>query len=368
MAGRGVDIKLSDEVKELGGLAIIGTERHESRRIDNQLRGRSGRQGDPGVSQFFLSLDDNLLRIFGGEKIRNIMNRIGVKKGEFIDSKLVTRSVESAQKKVETLHYESRKHLLEYDDVANYQRKAIYEFRDQLIDKEYDIAAKIKENREEVVTFLLEDCEILDGLPSEDYDLDCFIKELAEVSGVELPKDILEGKEPAQIKSDVLEILEEIYEEKMKVFDTEQRVEVEKLIYLQTLDNMWRDHLYEMDTLKTGIGLRGYNQKDPLTEYKQESYRLFGDLIKKIKIESIKFIHRVEFNFNEEEQQQDNTELPSDAPINSTDTIEESNNNETTEPVVAAKKPKRNDPCPCGSGQKYKNCCGKSGPKKGLLA
>jgi preprotein translocase subunit SecA len=368
MAGRGVDIKLSDEVKELGGLAIIGTERHESRRIDNQLRGRSGRQGDPGVSQFFLSLDDNLLRIFGGEKIRNIMNRIGVKKGEFIDSKLVTRSVESAQKKVETLHYESRKHLLEYDDVANYQRKAIYEFRDQLIDKEYDIAAKIKENREEVVTFLLEDCEILDGLPSEDYDLDCFIKELAEVSGVELPKDILEGKEPAQIKSDVLEILEEIYEEKMKVFDTEQRVEVEKLIYLQTLDNMWRDHLYEMDTLKTGIGLRGYNQKDPLTEYKQESYRLFGDLIKKIKIESIKFIHRVEFNFNEEEQQQDNTELPSDAPINSTDTIEESNNNETTEPVVAAKKPKRNAPCPCGSGQKYKNCCGKSGPKKGLLA
>ncbi len=362
MAGRGVDIKLSDEVKELGGLAIIGTERHESRRIDNQLRGRSGRQGDPGESQFFLSLDDNLLRIFGGEKIRNIMNRIGVKEGEYIDSKLVTRSVESAQKKVESLHYESRKHLLEYDDVANFQRKAIYKFRDQLIDKDYDIGAKIKENRDEVVGFLLEDCEIIEGLPSEDFDLDCFIKELAEVSGVVLPKDILEGLEPNDIKQKVIEILEELYEEKMKVFDSEQRKEIEKLIYLQTLDNLWRDHLYEMDTLKTGIGLRGYNQKDPLTEYKQESYRLFEDLIKRIKIESIKFIHRVEFNFeepnNQNEKPQENLEQ------NETNQIEQEEN----KPQLNTKKPKRNDPCPCGSGLKYKNCCGKSGPKKGLLA
>ncbi|HHH20640.1 MAG TPA: preprotein translocase subunit SecA, partial [Nitratifractor sp.] len=305
MAGRGVDIKLSDEIKELGGLAILGTERHESRRIDNQLRGRSGRQGDPGESQFFLSLDDNLLRIFGGDKIRNIMNRIGVQKGEYIDSKLVTRSVESAQKKVESLHYESRKHLLEYDDVANYQRKAIYKFRDELIEPEYDIGAKIKENRAEVIDFLLQDCEIIEGLPSEDYDLDCLIKAVAEVSGVELPKEILESKEPQEIKEQLIEILENLYEEKMKDFDKEQRAEVEKLIYLQTLDNLWRDHLYEMDTLKTGVGLRGYNQKDPLTEYKQESYRLFTELIKKVKIESIKFIHRVEFNFEEEPQTQE---------------------------------------------------------------
>ena len=367
MAGRGVDIKLSDEVKELGGLAIIGTERHESRRIDNQLRGRSGRQGDPGESQFFLSLDDNLLRIFGGEKIRNIMNRIGVKEGEYIDSKLVTRSVESAQKKVEALHYESRKHLLEYDDVANFQRKAIYKFRDQLIDKDYDIAAKIKENREEVIGYLLEDCEILDGLPSEDYDLDCFINEVAEVSGVILPKDMLENKEPSEIKEEVLKVLEELYEEKMKVFDEEQRREVEKLIYLQTLDNLWRDHLYEMDTLKTGIGLRGYNQKDPLTEYKQESFRLFEDLIRKIKIESIKFIHRVEFNF-EEQQNQDSNESEQYEEIDADQEENVSIQEEQEESMVAGKKPKRNDPCPCGSGKKYKNCCGKSGPKKGLLA
>ena len=367
MAGRGVDIKLSDEVKALGGLAIIGTERHESRRIDNQLRGRSGRQGDPGESQFFLSLDDNLLRIFGGEKIRNIMNRIGVKEGEYIDSKLVTRSVESAQKKVEALHYESRKHLLEYDDVANFQRKAIYKFRDQLIDKDYDIAAKIKENREEVVGFLLEDCEILDGLPSEDFDLDCFIKELAEVSGVVLPKEILENKEPSEIKAEVLRVLEELYEEKMKVFDAEQRKEIEKLIYLQTLDNLWRDHLYEMDTLKTGIGLRGYNQKDPLTEYKQESFRLFEELIRKIKIESIKFIHRVEFNF-EEQQNQSNQESDELEDVEVKEIKDSSTNTPQEESIIGSKKPKRNDPCPCGSGKKYKNCCGKSGPKKGLLA
>ena len=359
MAGRGVDIKIDDEVKELGGLAIIGTERHESRRIDNQLRGRSGRQGDPGESQFFLSLDDNLLRIFGGDKIRNIMNRIGVKKGEYIDSKLVTKSVESAQKKVESLHYESRKHLLEYDDVANFQRKAIYKFRDQLIDPEYDISAKIKENRAEVIDFLMQECEILEGLPSEDYDLDCLINAIAEISGVELPKEMLENKEPNQIKEEVLKILEELYEQKMSMFDEAQRKELEKLIYLQTLDNLWRDHLYEMDTLKAGIGLRGYNQKDPLTEYKQESYRLFEELIQKIKKESIKFIHRVEFNFEEPIQNEEN---------NKEQNIEQNKQSEPKTPITGTKKPKRNDPCPCGSGEKYKNCCGKSGPKKGLLA
>ncbi len=362
MAGRGVDIKIDDEVKELGGLAIIGTERHESRRIDNQLRGRSGRQGDPGESQFFLSLDDNLLRIFGGEKIRKIMGRLGVKKGEYIDSKIVTKSVESAQKKVENLHYESRKHLLEYDDVANFQRKAIYNFRDQLIDPEYDIAAKIKENRSEVIDFLLQDCEIIDGLPSEDYDLDCLIKSVAEVSGVEFSKDMFENKEPEEIKEVILAALEELYEYKMQPFDAEQRKEVEKLIYLQTLDNLWREHLYEMDTLKTGIGLRGYNQKDPLTEYKQESYRLFEELIKKIKIESVKFVHRVEFNFQDEQQEQEvqAQEIQKETPKNET--------KEEKKPITGGKKPKRNDPCPCGSGEKYKNCCGKSGPKKGLLA
>ncbi|NPA28517.1 MAG: preprotein translocase subunit SecA [Epsilonproteobacteria bacterium] len=357
MAGRGVDIKIDDEVRELGGLVIIGTERHESRRIDNQLRGRSGRQGDPGESQFFLSLDDNLLRIFGGDKIKNIMNRIGVKKGEYIDSKLVTRSVESAQKKVEAMHYESRKHLLEFDDVANYQRKTIYSFRDQLIDPEFDLSNKIKENRREVIEYLMQDCGIVEGLPSEDYDIDCFIKALIDLTGIEFPKEMFENKEAKEIKEEILKILEELYEQKMSQLDEAQRKEIEKLIYLQVLDNLWREHLYEMDTLKTGIGLRGYNQKDPLTEYKQESFRLFEDLIKKIKTESIKFIHRVELNFSEPEVEEEEI----------TQQVKEEESKKEDEAIIA-KKPKRNDPCPCGSGKKYKNCCGKSGPKKGLLA
>ena len=362
MAGRGVDIKIDDEVRELGGLAIIGTERHESRRIDNQLRGRSGRQGDPGESQFFLSLDDNLLRIFGGEKIRNIMNRIGVKKGEYIDSKLVTRSVESAQKKVESLHYEARKNILEYDDVANFQRKAIYDFRNQLIDPEYDLAAKIKENRIEVIDMLMSECEILEGLPSEDYDLDCLIKAIIEYFTVEFPKDMLQNKDANEIKEEVVEMLENIYEEKMSLLnDNNFRKEIEKLVYLQTLDNLWREHLYEMDTLKAGIHLRGYNQKDPLTEFKQESYKLFEDLIRRIKKESIKFIHRLDVNSIINPQ---NSEEVDEQPA----ATQEETTPPKKEPIIGNKKPKRNDPCPCGSGKKYKHCCGKSGPKKGLLA
>jgi len=366
MAGRGVDIKIDDEVRELGGLAIIGTERHESRRIDNQLRGRSGRQGDPGESQFFLSLDDNLLRIFGGDKIRNIMNRIGVKEGEFIDSKLVTRSVESAQKKVESMHYESRKHILEYDDVANYQRKTIYAFRDQLIEPNFDIAAKIKENREEVISMLLEECEMIEGLPSEDYDIDCFINKLIDIFGIEFPKEMFEGKELEDIKKETLEILENFYEEKMANLDEATRRELEKNIYLQTLDKLWREHLYEMDTLKTGIGLRGYNQKDPLTEYKQESYHLFENLIRNIKKESIQFVHRVDLSYFEQAPQESHQEASSNDATSETKPQEESKESEALN--FSGKKPKRNEPCPCGSGKKYKNCCGKSGPKKGLLA
>ena len=194
MAGRGVDIKIDDEVRSLGGLMILGTERHESRRIDNQLRGRSGRQGDPGESQFFLSLDDNLLRIFGGEKIRNIMNRLGVEDGEYIDSKIVTRSVEKAQKKVENQHYESRKHILEYDDVANHQRKAIYAFRNQLLDPEFDIAAKIKENRAEYIDHLLTESEIFAGMPTEDFDVERLAALIKEELRIEVQSEQFKNK------------------------------------------------------------------------------------------------------------------------------------------------------------------------------
>jgi len=375
MAGRGVDIKLDDEVRELGGLYILGTERHESRRIDNQLRGRSGRQGDAGESQFYLSLDDNLLRIFGGEKIRNIMSRLGVEEGEYIDSRIVTKSVEKAQKKVENMHYESRKNILEYDDVANHQRKAIYAFRNQLLDPNYDIASKIKENRAEYINNHLMECEIFEGAPKEDYNIEKLSGLIKEELNVDIPAELFKDKERDEIFAIVTEKLEQHYEEKMSVINPDQRAEIESVLYLRVLDPEWRDHLYEMDVLKTGIGLRGYNQKDPLTEYKQDSYKLFQDLIKRIKFEAIKILHLVQFDFgSQEEEQQAVEEIKNELESSVEDTTlnqsyeEGEIVSEVTKPIKAAKKPKRNEPCPCGSGKKYKNCCGKSGPKKGLLA
>ncbi|WP_456432868.1 preprotein translocase subunit SecA [Nitratifractor sp.] len=376
MAGRGVDIKIDDEVRELGGLAIIGTERHESRRIDNQLRGRSGRQGDPGESQFFLSLEDNLLRIFGGDRIKKIMNTMGMEEGEYIESKLVTRSIEKAQKKVEQMHYEARKNILEYDDVANYQRKAIYAFRNQLLDPEYDITAKIDQNRQELVDSLLQEAEIFSGQPSEDYDLDRFTTLVRDYTGVEISPETLQGKDAEEIREETVRILKEAYEEKFGIFEPEQRKEIEKILMLQVLDTEWREHLYEMDVLKTGIGLRGYNQKDPLVEYKQESYRLFEALVRRIKFESLKLLYLVQFDFSAPEEELEAAEKMLDELAIDEDELISNEYQElpsdTTDaqhtPYVAPHKPKRNDPCPCGSGKKYKNCCGKSGPKKGLLA
>jgi len=374
MAGRGVDIKIDDEVRSLGGLYILGTERHESRRIDNQLRGRSGRQGDAGESQFYLSLDDNLLRIFGGDKIRNIMNRLGVEEGEFIDSKIVTRSVEKAQKKVENMHYESRKNILEYDDVANHQRKAIYAFRNQLLDPDFDIAGKIKENRAEYINHHLVECDIFDGSPKEDYNLERLVGVIKEELTIDIPLSALEGKERDEISQTLTEIMEAHYEEKFSVVHPDQRSEIESVLYLRVLDPEWRDHLYEMDVLKTGIGLRGYNQKDPLTEYKQDSYKLFQDLITRVKFEAVKILHLVQFNFTSEEEEQQaveeiKNELESsieEATFNQSP--EDNSSDKATSPITGTKKPKRNEPCPCGSGKKYKSCCGQSGPKKGLLA
>ena len=376
MAGRGVDIKVNDEVKELGGLYILGTERHESRRIDNQLRGRSGRQGDPGASQFYLSLDDNLLRIFGGEKIRTIMNKLGVEEGEFIDSKIVTRSVEKAQTKVENMHYESRKHILEYDDIASEQRKAIYKFRNNLLDESYDIDSKIRENRLEYVEHILLESEIYNGASEEDFNLEKLLNILREEVAIELELSTLEGKDYDELHELILEVLTHTYEEKMKALTPEQRSEVQRILYLQVLDPQWRDHLYEMDVMKTGIGLRGYNQKDPLTEYKKDSYNLFMSLVERIKYEAIKVLQVVQFNFEDAAEEQAKMEAQMEAMkdeleanLAMAETNEASSEEGTTQSEATfEKKPKRNDPCPCGSGKKYKQCCGESGPKKGLLA
>ncbi|MCQ2630879.1 preprotein translocase subunit SecA [Helicobacter pylori] len=370
MAGRGVDIKLTDEIKELGGLYIIGTERHESRRIDNQLRGRSGRQGDPGTSQFYLSLEDNLLRIFGSDRIKGVMEKLGLKDGEHIESKLVTRAVENAQKKVENLHFESRKHLLEYDDVANEQRKSVYKFRDELLDVNYDIGAKIAENREYALNQIFSKLKAFDHQNLSEEELLGLKNVLKEDFNAHVALEDLKKASP--IESFVAEKLKSDYEDKMKVLDSEQRSRIERIVYLQILDNAWREHLYTMDNLKTGINLRGYNQKDPLVEYKKESYNLFLEFIEDIKMEAIKTFSKIQFeseqdssdaeryldNFSEEREHESVTYRHEEA-------LDEDLN---VAMKAFAKTPKRNEPCPCQSGKKYKDCCAKSGPKKGLFA
>ncbi|WP_000588178.1 preprotein translocase subunit SecA [Helicobacter pylori] len=370
MAGRGVDIKLTDEIKELGGLYIIGTERHESRRIDNQLRGRSGRQGDPGVSQFYLSLEDNLLRIFGSDRIKGVMEKLGLKDGEHIESKLVTRAVENAQKKVENLHFESRKHLLEYDDVANEQRKSVYKFRDELLDANYDIGAKIAENREYALNQIFSKLKAFDHQNLSKEELLGLKNILKEDFNAHVTLEDLEKASP--IEKFVAEKLKSDYENKMKVLDSEQRSRIERIVYLQILDNAWREHLYTMDNLKTGINLRGYNQKDPLVEYKKESYNLFLELIEDIKMEAIKTFSKIQFE-NEQDSNDAERYLDNFSEEREHESItyrhEEALDEDLNVAMKAfAKTPKRNEPCPCGSGKKYKDCCAKSGPKKGLFA
>ena len=366
MAGRGVDIRINDEVRDLGGLYIIGTERHESRRIDNQLRGRAGRQGDPGMSRFYLSLEDNLLRIFGSDRIKAIMDRLGIDEGESIESRMVTRAVENAQKKVESLHFEARKHLLEYDDVANEQRKTIYKYRDELLDKNYDMSEKIAQNRVEYATNLLDTAEIFHGGLKDDYDIKNLCSIILADCGEEIDESELKGLEYNELVEKIAQILEVRYNEKMSVLNEEQRKDIEKILYLQVLDNAWREHLYQMDILKTGIGLRGYNQKDPLVEYKKESYNLFMELVGRLKTESVKTLQIVRFKSREEQEEQARMML--EASQNAENEPLNYNNQGEDENFTPEKKIPRNAPCPCGSGKKYKDCHGKSGPKKGIFA
>ena len=366
MAGRGVDIRINDEVRDLGGLYIIGTERHESRRIDNQLRGRAGRQGDPGMSRFYLSLEDNLLRIFGSDRIKAIMDRLGIDEGESIESRMVTRAVENAQKKVESLHFEARKHLLEYDDVANEQRKTIYKYRDELLDKSYDMSEKIAQNRVEYATNLLDTAEIFHGGLKDDFDIKNLCSIILADCGEEIDESELKGLEYNELVEKIAQILEVRYNEKMSVLNEEQRKDIEKILYLQVLDNAWREHLYQMDILKTGIGLRGYNQKDPLVEYKKESYNLFMELVGRLKTESVKTLQIVRFKSREEQEEQARMML--EASQNAENEPLSYNNQGEEENFTPEKKIPRNAPCPCGSGKKYKDCHGKSGPKKGIFA
>ncbi|HEF5378475.1 TPA: preprotein translocase subunit SecA [Campylobacter jejuni] len=363
MAGRGVDIKIDDEIRALGGLYIIGTERHESRRIDNQLRGRAGRQGDPGISRFYLSLEDNLLRIFGGDRIKSIMDRLGIEEGESIESRIVTRAVENAQKKVESLHFESRKHLLEYDDVANEQRKTIYRYRNELLDENYDIRAKISQNIAEYSANVMNDYMLDESGSNVNFE-NLKAKILYECSTQISEKDF-ENLSVIEMKDKLSQILENSYNEKMLRLEIKELRNIERILYLQVLDNAWREHLYQMDILKTGIGLRGYNQKDPLVEYKKESYNLFLELVNRIKFDSIKLLFSVQFNQEEAQNLENKANEENEKLLQSSVEMGASEDNLGE---AEFKKVPRNAPCPCGSGKKFKECHGKSGPKQGILA
>lgn len=363
MAGRGVDIKIDDEIRALGGLYIIGTERHESRRIDNQLRGRAGRQGDPGISRFYLSLEDNLLRIFGGDRIKSIMDRLGIEEGESIESRIVTRAVENAQKKVESLHFESRKHLLEYDDVANEQRKTIYRYRNELLDENYDIRAKISQNIAEYSANVMNDYMLDESGSNVNFE-NLKAKILYECSTQISEKDF-ENLSVIEMQDKLSQILENSYNEKMSRLEIKELRNIERILYLQVLDNVWREHLYQMDILKTGIGLRGYNQKDPLVEYKKESYNLFLELVNRIKFDSIKLLFSVQFNQQEAQNLENKANEENEKLLQSSVEMGASEDNLGE---AEFKKVPRNAPCPCGSGKKFKECHGKSGPKQGILA
>jgi len=353
MAGRGTDIVLGEGVAELGGLHIIGTERHESRRIDNQLRGRSGRQGDPGSSRFFLSLEDDLLRLFGGERLSGLMNKLGMKEGEPIEHKWVSKAIENAQQKVEAQNFEIRKQLLEFDDVFNEQRNIIYKQRREAI--EGNLRETVLAMIEDTVNNLISNFCSKDTHP-EDWDIEGLKKQIEQVFRTKLNFNELEldGLTLERLIKFITESLQKVYAQKEQSFGPENMRFLERYIVLQVVDSLWRDHLVAMDHLREGIGLRGYGQRDPLQEYKKEGFMMFSELIERIKEATVTNLFRVEIK-TEEELAALRPEGPEAMHLSHGE-------GETKRQPVRRKKRKigRNEPCPCGSGKKYKYCCGRN--------
>jgi len=355
MAGRGTDIKLGEGVADLGGLHILGTERHESRRIDNQLRGRSGRQGDQGSSRFFLSLEDDLLRIFGAEKISSIMDRIGIEENEPIEHRLVSKAIENAQKRVEGQNFDIRKHLLDFDDVMNRQRKVIYEQRRKVL-----IGDQLWADVEEMVEEIAED--LIPGYVGEkDHPDDWDLKGLDDMvyKQFSLRLNLAEkGREmnAQQITDHVIEAVKGHLRNKEAQFGQALMDYLIKMIMLQSIDNHWKDHLLGMDHLKEGIGLRGYGQKDPVREYQKEGYEAFMAMTERIKEDTIEKLCMVQVR-SEEDVDEIRDQAEEDYVLSRGVGGEE----EDVHTPVRREKEKvgRNDPCPCGSGKKYKKCCGK---------
>jgi preprotein translocase subunit SecA len=356
MAGRGTDIVLGEGVTELGGLHILGTERHESRRIDNQLRGRSGRQGDPGSSRFYLALEDDLLRIFGGERITGIMERLGMEEGEPIEHNLISRAIENAQSKVEAHNFDIRKHLLEYDDVMNQQREVIYKQRRDLLTG-VDLKSTIDDIMMESAETIADQFADERALP-EDWEWEAISDAVFQQFNFRLApmdEDTLDGLNEDGLAQAIYEQARAVYEQKASMLGGgDDFRQLERMVMLQTVDNLWKDHLLSMDHLKEGIGLRGYAQQNPLLVYKKEGFEMFQETIERIKSETLGILFRIQLaepdhieDLRKPREQNLTFSGSGDAP--------------------AAKKPMkresekvgRNAPCPCGSGKKYKKCCGR---------
>jgi len=349
MAGRGTDIKLGEGVVELGGLAVIGTERHESRRIDNQLRGRSGRQGDPGMSQFFVSFDDDLMRRFGTDKIKQMLISVGFGDDQAIRSRTFTKSIEQAQRKVEGNNYDTRKSLLDYDNVMNEQREIIYSRRNEILDQE-----SIEERTQ--ATFNTNIANLVSShIEPEGYLTDDDKSEIIEYLNTNLIKtkplsvdEIIDMKDSVEITNYLTEKVKEDYKEKTKEIPREVINEFEKAIALRVIDEAWIDHIGAMEHLREGIGLRGYGQTNPLQAYTMEGYQMFDDLMSNIESQISVYLLKAEVRQNTERQDKRNNKIVHDTHIKQKGT-----------PIKKDKKIGRNDPCPCGSGLKYKNCHGK---------
>jgi preprotein translocase subunit SecA len=371
MAGRGTDIKLGEGVCELGGLMIIGTERHEARRIDNQLRGRAGRQGDPGVSEFFVSLEDELMRRFGGDKLKGMMDSLGLPEDQPIQNRIISKTIENAQSKIEGFNFDIRKHVLDYDDVMNKQREVIYKKRREVLeaqDTKNEILENIKEEIERTVSFYAVGDE-----------QDWNVQKIAESFKNILPNADSVSVKLEEIRADkrknsaekignlieyFLGVVKEIYNKKEMEIGAEQMRSIEKMVILQTMDIMWMNHLDEIDYLRDGIGLRGYGQRDPLIEYKREAFHMFSDLLENIRSSIVNTIFKINII----------TPIQAESSIKSfqfkgasgeveqfgaVKQIDGGRSEFKQSSIISKNKIGRNSSCPCGSGKKYKKCCGK---------
>jgi len=348
MAGRGTDIKLDDDAKEAGGLKIIGTERHESRRIDNQLRGRSGRQGDPGQSQFFISLEDDLMRLFGSEKLMSMFNTLGVPENEQIQHKMLTNAIEKAQMKIESNNFGIRKNLLEYDQVMNEQREIIYAERRRVLDGESmrDVIYKMITDRVEntVDTCISADQE------SDEWDLNELNQLLIPIIPLKpVTAEDVKGIKANELKHRLKEQAVKLYEAKESEFPEPEAVrELERVVLLKVIDRKWMDHIDDMDQLRQGIGLQAYGQRDPLVEYKMSGYDMFDDMIANIQEDTVRLLFHVRI-----EQKVEREQVAKVTGTNRDDSAQKGPKKRETAKVYP------NDPCPCGSGKKYKQCCGR---------